>query len=793
MDNDEKTAPLGDETLPPIGDEPSQDQPDALAATVKDADAGVKSAKTLPFPGPRNEPPPPPNLDDSFGMPDFAFFGDSPIKEVKAPPPPPESVVEMPSVIASNVSDAAVSDIAAPNAALPLQEGTGWETVGSIMKSTSLRARIEAQEESQEAEADAAEALFANDDEMPPAPEAEKPAAPRHEANVTPFPGVQRHSERVPSDMLRGGGKSADVFEEISSRAVDEQLPAVAEAPANPDALADAVQSALRNIYGSYSEQPDDRVETGGFTVADALAGADNSPDEPAWAEEHALSAPEWQQGARSRDYEAPVEAEAPDSEGVLDYFYTQQRRQEQRPATQLSSEMSLNDYAARTAREEKWQDEEPEEEPQRVMQFPTRDRSQTNYRGRPPELSTVGEMPIGRNPGFFREDTVPVRPTLEAEWGQPSSYGAPPQNARGSISPTYAPTATPNEQLPPPQGPDSGHLLGAAGLGLIGGIALAGVLAVFVFNSFVDDTGQSGQDGPKVVERLAPALTTANPLETRSLPETRSAEAPVSTQAAPAPLAQPAPPPEPQRQAALTPAPQPPEAAKPKLSAAPVSGAPDSPIRLSITLGNVETGDALVSLKGLPKDARLSTGIDVGGGQWLLPPGRLKDLTVTVPGSAIGNHSLEAQLLKDDAQTSISDVVPFTLGVGAAAPSAPAVAAPAGQKPDAARLAVLPDEAPLPETDFLTQMLIRDGNKKMREGDIAGARRLYEQAAASGNAEAALAMGRSYDPTYFEKLNVRTGKPDPATAFEWYKKALDGGLVTAKVKIDALKQWLQR
>jgi TPR repeat protein len=89
--------------------------------------------------------------------------------------------------------------------------------------------------------------------------------------------------------------------------------------------------------------------------------------------------------------------------------------------------------------------------------------------------------------------------------------------------------------------------------------------------------------------------------------------------------------------------------------------------------------------------------------------------------------------------------------------------------------------------------MLIRDGNKKMREGDIAGARRLYEQAAASGNAEAALAMGRSYDPTYFEKLNVRTGKPDPATAFEWYKKALDGGLVTAKVKIDALKQWLQR
>lgn len=62
-----------------------------------------------------------------------------------------------------------------------------------------------------------------------------------------------------------------------------------------------------------------------------------------------------------------------------------------------------------------------------------------------------------------------------------------------------------------------------------------------------------------------------------------------------------------------------------------------------------------------------------------------------------------------------------------------------------------------------------------------------------NGNPEAALAMGRSFDPTYFERLNVKTGKPDPATAFEWYKKALNGGLVTARVKIDTLKQWLQK
>jgi TPR repeat protein len=100
---------------------------------------------------------------------------------------------------------------------------------------------------------------------------------------------------------------------------------------------------------------------------------------------------------------------------------------------------------------------------------------------------------------------------------------------------------------------------------------------------------------------------------------------------------------------------------------------------------------------------------------------------------------------------------------------------------------------APRAETDFQTQMLIRDGNKLMREGDINAARRLYEQAAADGSAETALALGRSYDPSYFEKLHIKTGKPDAEMAFHWYEKAHNGGLITARVKIDGLKQWMQR
>jgi hypothetical protein len=89
---------------------------------------------------------------------------------------------------------------------------------------------------------------------------------------------------------------------------------------------------------------------------------------------------------------------------------------------------------------------------------------------------------------------------------------------------------------------------------------------------------------------------------------------------------------------------------------------------------------------------------------------------------------------------------------------------------------------------------LIREGNKRMREGDIVQARAFYQQAYSLGDAEAALAMGRSFDPIYFERIPKKNAEPDPAQAFEWYKLAMDGGVTqTAKIRIDNLKQYLSR
>lgn len=89
---------------------------------------------------------------------------------------------------------------------------------------------------------------------------------------------------------------------------------------------------------------------------------------------------------------------------------------------------------------------------------------------------------------------------------------------------------------------------------------------------------------------------------------------------------------------------------------------------------------------------------------------------------------------------------------------------------------------------------MIRDGNKRMKDGDILEARRLYQKAVALGDPEAALAMGRSYDPIYFARIDRKNAEPDAAKAFDWYRKAMDGGASqTAKVRIENLKHFLNQ
>jgi TPR repeat protein len=72
--------------------------------------------------------------------------------------------------------------------------------------------------------------------------------------------------------------------------------------------------------------------------------------------------------------------------------------------------------------------------------------------------------------------------------------------------------------------------------------------------------------------------------------------------------------------------------------------------------------------------------------------------------------------------------------------------------------------------------MLLKQGEQFLSVGDLATARVLFERAAESGDGNAALALGATYDPVILRKLGVRGMAPDADKAHYWYQKARDLG-----------------
>jgi general secretion pathway protein A len=82
---------------------------------------------------------------------------------------------------------------------------------------------------------------------------------------------------------------------------------------------------------------------------------------------------------------------------------------------------------------------------------------------------------------------------------------------------------------------------------------------------------------------------------------------------------------------------------------------------------------------------------------------------------------------------------------------------------------------------------LIRRGDELLRIGDISAARLAYERAAAGGSAQAMIALGTTYDPSFLNRVNARGLRPDPLMAAEWYRKAAALGDTTASARISQL------
>lgn len=112
---------------------------------------------------------------------------------------------------------------------------------------------------------------------------------------------------------------------------------------------------------------------------------------------------------------------------------------------------------------------------------------------------------------------------------------------------------------------------------------------------------------------------------------------------------------------------------------------------------------------------------------------------------------------------------------VAAVAPPPPVVAAPPEQV-----ASPRPAETLSPE---LMAALMKRGDQSLDLGDIAAARLLFGRAAEAGNAPAATALGKTYDPAYAAPGQT----PDPARAANWYRKAITQGDPRAAILLKQL------
>jgi hypothetical protein len=73
-------------------------------------------------------------------------------------------------------------------------------------------------------------------------------------------------------------------------------------------------------------------------------------------------------------------------------------------------------------------------------------------------------------------------------------------------------------------------------------------------------------------------------------------------------------------------------------------------------------------------------------------------------------------------------------------------------------------------------ELLMKQGEQFIAAGDVVTARTVFQRAAEAGNANAAMALGATYDPTVLAKLGVVGMSADVEKARSWYQKAEDLG-----------------
>jgi len=193
-----------------------------------------------------------------------------------------------------------------------------------------------------------------------------------------------------------------------------------------------------------------------------------------------------------------------------------------------------------------------------------------------------------------------------------------------------------------------------------------------------------------------------------------------------------------------------------------------ESPFSITLNSANPLPLRSIITIQGLPERATLSDGRPYGEAGWTLRPDEINDLRLLLPTAASGHANLRIALVAADG-------------------------APIATAATQLNVAADPKTALISRSEEteLVASLIEHGHKMVDVGYLAGARGYFKRAAEAGSADAALALGATYDPNFISDIGVKGIKGDLAEARAWYERARELGSVSAQEKLEALKHAL--
>jgi len=108
-------------------------------------------------------------------------------------------------------------------------------------------------------------------------------------------------------------------------------------------------------------------------------------------------------------------------------------------------------------------------------------------------------------------------------------------------------------------------------------------------------------------------------------------------------------------------------------------------------------------------------------------------------------------------------------------------------QEIEYSRTALSPTAA-APDRDEVVALRTR-ARTYLSVGDVMAARLVLRRAAERDDAQAALALGGTYDPAVLKRLGVTTFHSDPTQARDWYRRAAELGSADASLRLEQLAQ----